>query len=121
MSEQSTIPLLEFLRFIIALSLPVFLVGLAIFVCVLRRHQISWLRIIAITPLWLSSNALLTIILWVVMGDLNWQFEYDFLMTFTPALIATIITIPLAYLLSKRFLGTSLKMDKTQPHSTDET
>lgn len=122
MTEQS-IPFLEFCWFLVAISLPVFLMGLASFACMLRWRKVSWFRVLTILPLWLLAAAFLTIVLCIAMtmADFNWHFKYDYLMIFTPALIATLITTIPAYWLSKHLMETTIKMDNAKPRSMDET
>jgi len=116
MNQQANIPLTEFLWFLTGLNLPIFLVGLMTLTYFLKRY-ISWLFALTILPCLLLTEALLTIALWFAMGRISWEIEYNFLIIFTPAFFATLLTAVPAYLLIKR----RMDIASAKPHSADET
>lgn len=112
MEEQSSTPLIEFTWLVYCVSAPIFLVALAILVCVLRRRKAPWLRIVGLLPFWLLANALTTPLLWVVLGSLEVKFKHSYFVIFAPAIVATLITTVSVLLI--------LRTEAQIPHSRDE-
>ncbi|MNG02124.1 hypothetical protein D3C84_851320 [compost metagenome] len=100
--EEQSITLLEFALLVCVISMPVLLFALFIVVFVLRRSTVSWPRIAGLAVAWVLVSALMSILFWLVAGNLKFSFGNSLLNVFWPALIATIITTAPFFLMRRK-------------------